>query len=191
MDASLFCSTIYGIKNPEILREINDAAVIENVSKGTVLIRAGEPQTRIVFLMKGVFRGSFLNINGKEITDCIGFRPGTAAMASFGFESPAKISIEMMTAGKVMVIPTRQLTAMMRKYPELLVLYNKLLTDALASQWELKVMVYQCTAMQRYEWFLKKFPGLADKVSNKYIASYLGMNPVTLSRLRRSVRDGV
>lgn len=191
MDLRLFCSTIYGIDNPEILQAISDAAVIESVSKGTVLIRAGEPQMRVVFLVEGVFRGSFLDINGKEITDCIGFQPGTAAMASFGFESPAKISIEMMTAGKVMVIPTRQLTAMMRKYPELLVLYNKLLTDALASQWELKVMVYQCTAMQRYEWFLKKFPGLADKISNKYIASYLGMNPVTLSRLRRSVRDGV
>lgn len=190
MDLRLFCSTIYGIDNPEILQAISDAAVIESVSKGTVLIRAGEPQMRVVFLVEGVFRGSFLDINGKEITDCIGFQPGTAAMASFGFESPAKISIEMMTAGKVMVIPTRQLTAMMGKYPELLVLYNKLLTDALASQWELKVMVYQCTAMQRYEWFLKKFPGLADKISNKYIASYLGMNPVTLSRLRRSVRDG-
>ncbi len=69
MDASLFCSTIYGIKNPEILREINDAAVIENVSKGTVLIRAGEPQTRIVFLMEGVFRGSFLTSDADRIFD--------------------------------------------------------------------------------------------------------------------------
>lgn len=190
MDLRSFCSTLYGISNPDLLQEISDAAVLENVSKGTVLIHAGELQARIFFLVEGVFRGSFLDINGKEITDCIGFQPGTVAMASFGFEAPAKVSIEMMTAGKVLSVPTRQLMAMMRKYPELLVLYNKLLTDALAAQWELKVMVYQCTAMQRYEWFLKKFPGLADKISNKHIASYLGMNPVTLSRLRRSVREG-
>ena len=38
-------------------------------------------------------------------------------------------------------------------------------------------MMYQCTAQERYEWFLKKYPGIIDQISHKYIASFLGMNP--------------
>ena len=43
--------------------------------------------------------------------------------------------------------------------------------------------------MGRYQWFLKKYPGLIDEVSNKHIASFLGMTPVTLSRLRQKLKE--
>lgn len=54
---------------------------------------------------------------------------------------------------------------------------------------ELKRIGSQYDAMKRYLWFLEKYPGLIDAVNNKYIASYLNMTPVTLSRLRRKLKD--
>ena len=33
--------------------------------------------------------------------------------------------------------------------------------------------------------FKKKYPGVIDQISHKYVASFLDMNPVTLSRLRK------
>lgn len=45
-------------------------------------------------------------------------------------------------------------------------------------------MLYKYTAKERYEWFLEKYPGLIDQITNKYIASFLRMSPVTLSRLK-------
>ena len=56
--------------------------------------------------------------------------------------------------------------------------------------WEIKTITTQHTAIERYQWFLKAYPGLIDHVSNKHIASFLGMTPVTLSRLRRAIREG-
>lgn len=38
--------------------------------------------------------------------------------------------------------------------------------------------------MERYQWFLRRYPELADVVSIKHIASFLCMSPVSLSRLR-------
>ena len=42
--------------------------------------------------------------------------------------------------------------------------------------------------MQRYQWFLENYPGLIHTLNNKHIASFLGMTPVTLSRLRHQLR---
>jgi CRP-like cAMP-binding protein len=42
--------------------------------------------------------------------------------------------------------------------------------------------------LEKYKKFQKFYPGLEDKISHKYIASYLGMTPVSLSRIRRSIR---
>ena len=42
--------------------------------------------------------------------------------------------------------------------------------------------------MERYQWFLLRYPELADVVSIKHIASFLCMSPVSLSRLRGQLR---
>lgn len=48
---------------------------------------------------------------------------------------------------------------------------------------------YRYDARQRYLWFLSAYPGLIQKVSNKYVASFLGMNPSTLSRQKAALRN--
>jgi len=71
-------------------------------------------------------------------------------------------------------------------------LYNRVLIAAIAAldeHWRMKQVLHQYTALQRYQWFLETYPGLVDRVSNKNIASFLGMSPVTLSRLRRTMRE--
>ncbi|MEQ2617002.1 hypothetical protein AAAT94_07475 [Intestinimonas aquisgranensis] len=42
--------------------------------------------------------------------------------------------------------------------------------------------------MERYQWFLEAYPGLIDQVTHRYVASFLEMSPVTLSRLRSALR---
>ena len=42
--------------------------------------------------------------------------------------------------------------------------------------------------MERYQWFRQAYPGLSEKISNRYIASFLNMTPVTLSRLKQELK---
>lgn len=74
------------------------------------------------------------------------------------------------------------------QYSEIVELYNRFLISALNEHWKLKQVLVQYSAIQRYQWFMKEYPGLIDRVSNKHIASFLGMTPVTLSRLRRVIK---
>lgn len=153
-----------------------------------MMLEIGELQTQVSFLIKGILRGFWVDVNGRDITDCFAFRCGDVVTGCDDFKEPAQINIEALTNCELIQIPVSVLEELMQQYPTLLQVYNKLLRQALKRHWETKKVIYQL-AMQRYQWFLATYPGLIDMVSNKYIASYLGITPVTLSRLRRRLRE--
>ena len=88
-----------------------------------------------------------------------------------------------------LTIPIPEIQRLLERYSELQRLYNQLLIASFSMHWEIKLTLCRDTAMQKYQWFLQKYPGLVDQISNKYIASFLGMTPVTLSKLRRVLRE--
>lgn len=59
------------------------------------------------------------------------------------------------------------------------------LQKALQTHWEINNAMYQYQALERYQWFLRNYPNLDEQVNSRYIASFLSITPVTLSRLRR------
>ena len=99
------------------------------------------------------------------------------------------VGLEAMVDSEVLMIPVTVVEPMLQGSLELLRMYNRYLVSALEYHWETKMLLYRCTAMERYRWFLSRYPGLIDSISNKHIASFLGMTPVTLSRLRRQLRS--
>lgn len=177
------------VEDEEIVRQVEGAAKCETLKKGEMVIEAGDRHENISFLLEGVMRGFVIDVNGRDITDCFIFGTGDAAVGCNDLNEPSHVSIEAMTDCKVLQIPTALIESLIETHPELLLIYNRLLVRALKRHWEVKMVVYRCTAMQRYQWFLKEYPELIEIVSNKHIASFLDMTPVTLSRLRRQLRE--
>ncbi len=103
--------------------------------------------------------------------------------------SPSCISMEAVTDGEILLFPIQTVKELLETQPLFMRRYNLFLMEALKRHWEEKMLLLRCTAMQRYRWFLQHYPGLIDSVSNKHIASFLGMTPVTLSRIRRQLRE--
>lgn len=187
-----FYQSIFCLKDRDLIKELVSATDIRHLKKGEFVVRIGEVQKDVYFLETGIARGYFLDINGKDVTDCFGFRCGTAAV-SFGqleLNAPSPMTIEMLEDGNFFCVPISAVMRLQKHYEEAMMLYNHLLIAALRVHWELKRVLNSYTAVQRYQWFLEEYPGLIDRVSNKYIASFLGMTPVTLSRLRSTLREG-
>lgn len=184
-----FYRRILEIEDDDMLDRIVAITHERHLKKKEVLIRAGEPQNQVVFLVSGMLRGFFLDEDGEDVTDCFGLEPGTAAMGGFEFGKPSTLTIEALTDAEVAWFSVSDAQELIARHPELLAVYNRYLVQALNVHWELKTMISQETAMVRYRWFLKNYPGLADHVRDKYVASFLGMTPVTLSRLRRRLRE--
>lgn len=179
------------MKDKEFIKEFVSVTESRYLKKGEHVIHIGETLKDVYFLERGISRGYILDINGKEITDCFSFECGSPAMP-FGemkLGEPATMAIEMLEDGKFFCLPIPTVIELLKKYSEAMKLYNILLLKALNEHWNLKRMLNQYTAIQRYQWFLEEYPGLIDRINNKYIASFLGMTPVTLSRLRRTLKE--
>lgn len=161
----------------------------EHLKKGARLIEAGEYHQFISFLREGIARGFLIDADGRETTDCFAFRSGDALVGCNTYDEPSQINIEAVTDCEVYQISVDDVTRMLAKYPELLQVYNRLLVNGLKRHWEIKMSICRYPAAQRYQWFQENYPGLVDVVSNKDIASFLGITPVTLSRLKRHLRE--
>lgn len=189
MDKISFVKDALHITEQELLQRINDAAELRTIKKGEKIIHMGDSIDYIYFNIHGIFRGFFCDINGKEITDCFVYEYGTSLAAAFDINKESPITIQALTDAQILRIPTKEVIHWIKEYNEISEQYLQLLLQSVNEHWELKVALCIYPAMERYLWFLKKYPGLIDRVNNRYIASYLNITPVTLSRLRGIIKN--
>lgn len=187
-----FYQNVFHLKDKELIQQFSDATKIKCMKRGEYVVRIGEVLNEVYFMEKGITRGYFLDVNGKDVTDCFSFSCGSTVMpfCQLELDISAPMTIEVLEDAKFFCIPIFVVIELQNNYVEVTRLYNQLLIKALNEHWKLKQILNSYTAVQRYQWFLEEYPGLIGKVSNRYIASFLGMTPVTLSRLRRTLREG-
>lgn len=177
----------YHISDDCILQQLCDCAKIEHLKRGDLLQEVGDQSYQLSFLESGILRGFVVDEDGRDITDCFSFEGGDVLMGCNGLDEASQINIEAISDCMIIQIPITVMMDVLTQSSFVLGVYNQLLCKALKRQWEIKRILY-LPAMQRYQWFLSQYPGLIDSVSHKYIASFLGITPVTLSRLRRQLR---
>lgn len=185
----MFLRSQIGLNSNNLCHKVMEASYIRKIKKGEYLIRCGEHPVGLCFLVNGLLRGFFLDYQSNEVTDCFGFRFGSTAMPYSDFNAPSPINIVALEDSQVLVVPIQLVQQMLMEHIEVAHIYNRLLLMGAAEHWEIKTVLYQYTAAQRYEWFLQCYEGLIDRVPHVHIASFLGITPVTLSRLRRKRKE--
>lgn len=181
-----FLKNILGLHEERLLQNVLDLCKLLTIKKGEKLIVCGQSQTYIHLLVNGIFRGYFLDINGKDITDCLVVNPGTPLMPSSDLKAISPCTIEALANSVIFRLSISDFYILINRYPSIDNLYNKMLINSADYHRQLKIMMYQYNAEQRYHWFLKHYPDVLNKISHKYIASFLNMTPVTLSHLINS-----
>lgn len=168
--------------------DLRAIATEKTIEKGTRLSES--EKQNVMFLMSGLLRGYIIDKKGEEITDCFMRRYAEACtmdLSIVGFKAEMSIHVEALEDTRLICFETCDVLPMLSRSPELLFVVNRAMTQNYIDLWKHKMILYRTTAMERYEWFLKDYPGLIDVVPHKYIASFLDMTPVTLSRLRKTM----
>lgn len=179
---------VLGIQDVMLIEELKKVSYIRCIPKGNHLARRGDDLLGVMFLINGMFRFYFLDSEGREHVDCFCGEFGYPVMPAIDFKMPLPINVQALEDSMVLVIPTELVEALMESNLEVMRLYNKMLIQSLTIHWEDKMALHQYDAAQRYKWFLKRYEGLIDRVPHMYIASFLNISPVTLSRLRKKIK---
>lgn len=153
-------------------------------SKRTILLKEGDVCNDIHFLISGFARAYHFN-DGDDITSWF-MKDGDVIISvqSFLKQEKSLETIELLEDCEVISLSYTSLQYLYRKYPDFNFV-GRVLTEhyyMLSEQRAYSLRMH--TAYQRYEDLLTSYPEIFQRAQLKYVASYLGMKPETLSRMR-------
>ena len=161
-----------------------EQAEVLSIPAKTILLEENRIADRLYLIRQGCLRLFFLH-EGKDITfqfffegDCV------ASFESFYNNTPSLFSLESIEPSEVLSIRKDDLFQRIEKDPVLRQQYEEKLIERLSFYQHLFLSRIKNTPQQRYEELLNKYPYIIQRVPQHYIASYLGITPVSLSRIR-------
>ncbi len=154
------------------------------VPKGHLLMSADRLADQVYFIRKGVVR-AYVLYQEREVTFWFG-QEGDIAMSmnSFTIRKAAFEFLEALESTEVYAIAIETLQDLYRQDLYLANWGRKFAESELRLAEERFTARQFKTARERYEDFLNNYPGLLQRVQLGYIASYLGISQVSLSRIR-------
>lgn len=159
----------------------------EEIPARTTIIKAGKVENYVYFLEKGIVKG-FQNIDGKIVVQhLVAEQDFFTALESFTTQTPSIDSFESITECKFMKISKSHFDILQKETKFWAILVEEITNAHLSCKLE-RVKDFQVlTAKERYLKFVKQHPKLAQHVSIDNVASFLGIEPQSLSRIRKQI----
>lgn len=154
--------------------------------KKTILLREGEICSFESYILKGCIKTYFLDLNGQEVI--LNFATEhwwVSDILSFQEQFPSKMFIETIEETELLSLSPMAKDILLMKYPMLEKMFRHLVQRHLHSCQERLFGNIALSAAERYHIFLKKYPDVAQRIPQHLIASYIGISPEFLSRLRQ------
>lgn len=153
----------------------------------TSLLEAGKTERYIYFLSSGIVRG-YQNVKGKIIVEhLVDEQNFFTSIDSFMNETPSPDYFETITNCKLLKISKTDLDLLRTYSSKWNAIIENITNEHLNCKME-RVRDFQTlSAKERYMKFIKETPNLALNASIENIASFLGMEPQSLSRIRKQI----
>lgn len=154
--------------------------------KGEHFERAGDITTHGGFVTRGCFRTYALDADGVEtILHFSAERAFIGDITSATTGEPTPYSVEAIEASEILAIDLPSFNRMLDAFPAIAQRYRLGLQRGRGAHQRRLLMSLSASAEEKYADFITRYPALADRVPKRMLASYLGIAPETLSRIRR------
>jgi CRP-like cAMP-binding protein len=159
----------------------------QSLKRGDHFLMAGDTNRWLGFIERGLLR--VYSSNGEEDTTYYFLKEGQFAidLDSFFHQKPSDLNIQALEDCRIWRIGYDSLQEANRYIPELERITGKLVEHFLIAKLNDRNPLVSETARARYEKLLREHPDIIARAPLGHIASYLGITPQSLSRLRRQL----
>lgn len=168
---------------------ISETFIYKEFNEGDYLFKAVKVCQEFFFILDGILRIVVRNEKRNEVTHYfLKENQFCTILNSFNNLVPAQESIQAACPVKVLSVSKTNLLALYQKIPYLKSLIDEITQQALLDKINLRNVYLGQDSTTRYNQFMMRQPEIALRVQLSDIASYLGITPQSLSRIRKNIR---
>lgn len=164
--------------------DLKDYIQVVTLKKNNYLIEDGDICTYYYFVADGILRNYYLK-NGIEITTNFDMPDDVAVnYTSLVLEQKGNVYIQAITNSVVYKMKASDFEQLKKQNCLIQEIYDALVSSYVILLEERLFSLQFCSASERYDFLIQKYPHFIQKISLTHIASYLGISLETLSRIR-------
>jgi CRP-like cAMP-binding protein len=178
--------------NEDDLEKMMNNISFHEMPPGTVLLSEGEVATKLYIVFQGCLRQYFIKENGDEITSQFFIENQmVASFESAMSKIPSRVYIETIENSTVGAIPIKTIQEKLIQNSSMRDYFTRFLMTRLIYYMNHYASYILDNPEERYNNLMKENPELIYRLPKRYIASYLGITPVSLSRIRTRIKKRI
>lgn len=169
-----------------IEEKLKEIIIEKKLVKGEIILSDNSLKKEHIFIVSGCLRSFYKTENGKEHTLQFAVKNWWISdyMTLYTNEKSV-LTIESLTHSKVLIISNDKLEEFYKEFPDFEVFQRKNFEKRIAALQKRVLNLLALTAAEKYNQFIKNYEVFEKVIPNYQIASFLGITPQSLSRIRK------
>lgn len=187
MDIKERLQAFYKLTNKELETSLG-FFVPETITAKSYFLKEGKVSDKLAYTRSGLLRSFIYNDNADDITTHF-FQAGTVVISMYSFNNqvPSRENIVAVEDSDLLVITRQNMKTLEQRLP----VWKQIAKDTdeykFNQQMNRSIRFQTLSATERYQQLMEKHPEIIQKVPLRHIASYLGIDIATLSRIRKKL----
>lgn len=161
---------------------------LRNIKRRQMILQEGVVCKYYFFVMEGCFKMYAVDEKGNEHNlQFAAEKDWITDIGSFHAQKPSKLFIEAIEPSVILQIEQQDLYFLYTNIPKLNIIFKVIIENKFIELQNRVLQNISSTGQQRYRNFLEQYPNLASRLPNTQIASYLGITPEFLSKIRKDI----
>jgi CRP-like cAMP-binding protein len=170
----------------EHIQVLIDNSEFKKVKAGTQLVKLGEVPSKVYMIVSGVIRCYLITESGKEYNKSF-YLPISVfgSLTALVKKTPSKFVFEVLSDSKIYEMDYYKLMSLCESHMEFNTLYSRMLESVYTTYEKRLIELISLEAKDRYLELKKQIPNIESLIPQYHLASYLGITPIQLSRIRK------
>lgn len=170
----------------EILNELSSIVVEKELTKGKIILASNSNKKEHIFVTNGCLRSFYKSEKGKEHTIQFAIKNWWISdYITLYTNNKSVLFIESITDSSILTIQKTKVEELYKKYPEFETFQRKNFEKHIATLQRRVLGLLTLSAKEKYNQFINEYSEFEKVIPNYQIASYLGITPESLSRIRK------